>query len=123
LTIRRDVILEELRKVRTHPTADEVYEMARRVMPRISLGTVYRNLEALSEQGVIQKLPTSGAPMRYDGDPVRHSHVRCTSCGRVDDIEGDGLVKWPDDTGGYELSGCRIEFAGVCPACRRLADG
>lgn len=115
---QRQAILEELQKVKTHPTADEVYEAARLRIPRISLATVYRNLEILAEEGMIQKLQVSGAQMRFDGNSDEHCHIRCTRCGRVDDIEG-GLVNWPQNTGGYELSGCRVEFAGLCPACRR----
>ena len=116
---QRQVILEELKKVRTHPTADEVYEAARLRIPRISLATVYRNLEVLAEECAIRKLQVSGAQMRFDGNPEEHCHIRCTRCGRVDDIEDGGVVRWPEDTGGYELSGCRIEFAGICPVCRR----
>ena len=56
MTRQRQIILEELRKVVTHPSADEVYEMVRKRLPRISLGTIYRNLEILSENGDIQKL-------------------------------------------------------------------
>ena len=56
MTRQREVILEELRKVNTHPSADEIYEMVRKRLPRISLGTVYRNLEILSKSGDIKKL-------------------------------------------------------------------
>ncbi|HKI82610.1 MAG TPA: transcriptional repressor, partial [Pseudodesulfovibrio sp.] len=56
LSKQRKVILEELRKVKSHPTADEVYDMVRKIIPRISLGTVYRNLEFLSSKGLVLKL-------------------------------------------------------------------
>ena len=56
MTRQRGIILEELRKINTHPSADEIYERVRKHLPRISLGTVYRNLEILSELGEIQKL-------------------------------------------------------------------
>ncbi len=55
-TLQREIILEELNRVPDHPTADQIYERVRRRLPRISLGTVYRNLELLAAQGVIQKL-------------------------------------------------------------------
>ena len=67
-TAQREAILEELRSVDTHPTADELYVMLRRRMPQISLGTVYRNLEQLSQLGVIQKLATTGKQKRFDGN-------------------------------------------------------
>ncbi|MCJ7604005.1 MAG: transcriptional repressor, partial [Desulfobulbaceae bacterium] len=68
MTKQRQVILEELRKVKTHPTADDMYQMLRKKMPKISLGTVYRNLEILSESGIIQKLDVGGTQKRFDGD-------------------------------------------------------
>ena len=54
ITKQRQVILEELRKLNTHPSADEIYKVVRRRLPRISLGTVYRNLEVLVQMGEIQ---------------------------------------------------------------------
>ena len=64
MTKQRKVILEELRKQHTHPSADEVYRMVRHRLPRISLGTVYRNLEVLVQMGEIQKLELSGSLKR-----------------------------------------------------------
>ena len=67
-TPQRKVILEELQKAASHPTAAELYEIVRRRLPRISLGTVYRNLELLSESGLIRKLSMGSAEARFDGD-------------------------------------------------------
>jgi Fur family ferric uptake transcriptional regulator len=64
MTRQRKVILEELLKQNAHPSADEIYHMVRRRMPRISLGTVYRNLEVLANMDKIQKLELSGALKR-----------------------------------------------------------
>ncbi|MDP3286289.1 MAG: transcriptional repressor, partial [Desulfobacterales bacterium] len=69
MTRQRAVILEELKKVKTHPGADEIYEMVRKRLPRISLGTVYRNLEVLSELREIQKFEHVGTLKRFDGTP------------------------------------------------------
>jgi Fur family ferric uptake transcriptional regulator len=85
MTRQRQIILEELRKADTHPSADEVYETVRKRLPRISLGTVYRNLEILSELGEIQKLELGGDLKRFDRKPNKHYHIRCMNCGRVDD--------------------------------------
>ena len=120
VTRQRRVILEELRKVSTHPTADEVYEMVRRRVPRISLGTVYRNLEILSEQGMIQKIQVAGTQKRFNGNAKNHYHVRCVGCGRVEDVAVDPVeledsVRKVSD---YEIIGHRLEFIGLCPKCR-----
>ena len=69
MTRQRMVILEELRKVKTHPTADELYAMVRTRMPRISLGTVYRNLDFLTESKEILKLESAGSIRRFDPPP------------------------------------------------------
>ena len=119
MTRQRKVILEELRKVKTHPSADEVYEMVRKRLPRISLGTVYRNLEILSESGDIQKLEPGCSLKRFDGDTSEHCHIRCVRCDRIadaplPDVKFDlELVESSD----FEITGHRLEFLGLCSEC------
>jgi Fe2+ or Zn2+ uptake regulation protein len=121
MTKQRRVILAELRGVDTHPSADEVYETVRRRLPRISLGTVYRNLEILSELGEIQKLDTGGPLNRFDGNPEPHYHIRCIHCNGVIDAPL-GLLKTIEKplkgATSYEIVGHRLEFLGICPTCR-----
>ncbi len=126
MTKQREVILQELRNVTSHPAADEVYEMVRRRLPHISMGTVYRNLEFLSKHGLIQKLEYGAAQRRYDGNAANHYHVRCIQCGRVDDVEAALLHDIEErirDTSEFEILGHRLEFAGVCPECRKQVSG
>lgn len=122
MTRQRQAILEELRKVKTHPTANEVYEMIRKRLPNISLGTVYRNLEILSENGMIQKLELAGTQRRFDGMKDFHYHARCMACGRVDDVALD-LRPMIDESAmrltDYEIISHRLEFIGLCPDCRK----
>lgn len=119
MTRQRMVILEELKKLHTHPTADELYAMVRARLPRISLGTVYRNLDFLAETGEILKLEAAGSIRRFDGDVRPHQHIRCTRCGRVGDIMPPFPA--PDVTGlqveGFTVTRARVEFEGVCDAC------
>ncbi len=124
-TRQREVILEELRNLRTHPTAADLYEIVRRRLPKISLSTVYRNLERLASLGKIRRLVFSGAETRFDGNVRRHDHVRCVGCGRVDDAELPPLeLSSPKqhDLGGYQILDYRLEFLGLCPECRARAD-
>lgn len=122
LTKQRQAVLEELRKVKTHPTANEVYQMVRKRLPNISLGTVYRNLEILSEKGIIQKLELARKRRRYDGMHEIHYHARCVSCGRVDDVPLN-LMEMIDESAtrltDYEIFSHRLEFIGLCPDCRK----
>lgn len=122
MTCQRQVILEELKKAKTHPTADQVYELVRQRLPRISLGTVYRNLENLFEQGLIQKLDLAGTPRRFDGEVGNHYHVRCLKCGRVEDValEAELISALAEARHGgteYQITGHRLEFTGFCPQC------
>jgi Fur family ferric uptake transcriptional regulator len=129
MTLQRKVILEELRIMDHHPTADELYHKVRERLPRISLGTVYRNLEKLAGSGIIRKLDYAGSQMRFDGDLHSHQHIRCIECGRIEDIDGT-----PEPTecdrellagSGYSLIERRVEYTGVCPCCggRKETDG
>ena len=118
-TKQRTVILSKLREVTSHPTADEIFSMTRSQLPRISLGTVYRNLELLARQGEIQCLESGASQKRFDGNPMPHHHVRCMECGRVGDLNVP--LPLPDihdvHAEGFNLTGVRIMFEGVCTKC------
>ena len=119
-TRQRQVILEELRKLNNHPTAAEIYEITRRRLPKISLGTVYRNLELLSRMGKINKIKIAGSQARYESDLCRHRHVRCVNCGRVDDVHGlsfDIASDEVENLTSFKILGHRLEFIGICPDC------
>ena len=124
-TPQRRIILEELCGLKTHPTAAELYEIVRKRLPRISLGTVYRNLEVLSEDGRIIKLESTGSEARFDATTAPHHHVRCRTCGKVRDWHGaqpGELMPYPVETEGFLVQGHNLEFYGVCAECRR-AEG
>ena len=114
------MVLEELRKVTSHPTATELHSLARRRLPRISLGTVYRNLELLVRFGEVRKLEKAGAEARFDGNASEHHHVRCVQCGRVGDAHGlpDNPFRFDvKDVAGYEILGYSLELIGICRDC------
>ena len=119
-THQRKVMLEELRRLTTHPTAVELYDIVRRRLPSISLGTVYRNLELLAQMNVIQKLDIQGTEARFDGNREPHYHVRCVRCGRLDDVHDlpEDPVRYESKRlNDYEIVGHRFEFMGICPEC------
>jgi len=120
-TPQRRVILEELRKLTSHPSATDLYEIVRRRLPKVSLGTVYRNLELLAKKGIIRKLDVGGAQARFDGCAHRHHHIRCIRCGRVDDVSevpADVVDDKIDNLCGYKIIDHHLEFIGICPECR-----
>jgi Fur family ferric uptake transcriptional regulator len=120
MTRQRRAILDAVREVRVHPTADEVYARVRVELPHVSLGTVYRNLEELARRGLINKIEVGGTQRRYDGETTEHCHVRCLACGHVDDADVDGVDLRKAGTSkipGYRIVGCAVEVLGYCARC------
>jgi len=122
MTRQRQTILEELRNMHSHPTADEVYDRVRRRLPRVSLGTVYRNLEILSRSGVIQKLELAGPRRRFDGSVSDHYHITCLNCGKVEDVCLEPFRALEDSVRSvseFEILGHSLKFLGMCPQCSK----
>jgi Fur family transcriptional regulator, ferric uptake regulator len=125
MTRQRQLILETLQGLRTHPTVDEVYTLVRDKMPRISLGTVYRNLDILFRSGKALRLERVGNQSRYDGDTTEHWHIRCVRCGRVDDIFRQHIEirhEQVTEETGYRVIGHSLEYEGVCPICQQAEN-
>jgi Fur family ferric uptake transcriptional regulator len=122
MTPQRRVILELLRRNDIHPSADTLYEMVRKELPHISLGTVYRNLEILTALGKIQTLELSGSQKRYDAVTQKHYHIRCVVCDRVDNAPIAPLSSLENELYGatvFTIIGHRLEFTGLCPECSK----
>ena len=119
---QRGLILKILRGIQSHPYADIIYEIARKEMPNISKGTVYRNLKILKNEGKIQELTISRGVVRYDGDVREHYHINCLECGRVDNLPHIS-PRIPSeeicDLTGYQVHSQKLEVKGVCPDCHK----
>lgn len=123
-TRQRQLILEEVKRATNHPTADEVYERVRSRLPRVSLGTVYRNLDLLAANGDIVKLVPGHTQMRFDGNLTEHYHMTCVHCGGIEDLPLNGsenpvdiLEKVTSHLTRYGVFGHKLEFLGVCAQC------
>jgi Fur family transcriptional regulator, ferric uptake regulator len=122
MTHQREIILQELQTSREHLTADELYDRVKKTLPRISLATVYRNLEILTQVGLIAKREVSGRQKRFDGDVTDHDHIFCVQCHRLDnlDLNREEIGSLPAGlVDGYTITGYRLEFAGICRDCRK----
>lgn len=120
MTRQRKLILDFLRRTDSHPSAVEVYDQVRKTLPRISLGTVYRNLETLCRQGLIRKVETYGDSRRFDGKVEDHLHVICTSCGKIADIRAPAGIEQEvlkKVESGFRITGVKLDILGVCPEC------
>jgi Fur family peroxide stress response transcriptional regulator len=116
---QKTLIYDIVASTMSHPTADWVYEQARTKMPRISLGTVYRNLKQLTAEGKLLEINTShGGASRFDANLSKHSHLRCARCNRLEDIPQREIDFVPKSRlRRYRILEFRIEFLGICPAC------
>jgi len=122
MTKQKKLILDILRSTKCHPSADWIYEQARKQITDISLGTVYRNLNVLMERGEILELNFGSTYSRFDGNPDNHYHFVCERCHNLFDIEvpvHDGLNKMVQDTMGFIVSRHRMEFYGTCMECQK----
>ncbi len=121
MTKQRKIILEELRMMTTHPSADEIYDRVRHRLPKVSLGTVYRNLELLSKTGEIRKIYMSNEGMRFDPNTHYHHHIQCLKCNCVHDIMAtvsEQINSAAHNESGFEIVGHSLNFQGICPNCQ-----
>lgn len=120
MTRQKKLILEILRGTTAHPTADWVYEQARKAIPDISLGTIYRNLGHLKAAGEIMELNYGSTFSRYDGNAQNHYHFVCKDCGRVFDVDLPVLTDLEEKVArrtSLQVTGHRMEFYGYCREC------
>lgn len=121
---QRESIKEFLMTRNDHPTADVVYENMKLIYPNISLGTVYRNLSLLTDIGEIKKLSSFGGADRFDGRTDQHCHFMCTECGRVMDLETEGMHQLLEKAGENfkgKISYYNARFFGLCEECLKKA--
>jgi len=120
MTKQRFTILETLRNRCDHPTAESLFLSLKRQLPKISLGTVYRNLDVLVQMELIRVISVAGGPKRFDGNLDTHDHFHCCHCGRVIDLPSGTL---PDDKSinlkGFVVINHTFELEGICEKCTK----
>ncbi|OQB14967.1 MAG: Peroxide-responsive repressor PerR [Firmicutes bacterium ADurb.Bin193] len=120
-SIQKQMIKNALSRL-DHPTALDILEEIRRSYPRISLGTVYRNLKLLSDDGALKKISFNDSPDRFDIGLHPHHHIQCIRCGLVLDINDDypgELAKRIEKDTNFVVSDYNIAFKGICPDCNK----
>ena len=117
---QRERILQVLRKTRSHPTAEWVYARVREQIPKISLGTVYRNLNILKQQGKVRELDFGESFRRYDAFVDEHYHFVCFQCGVVKDLDvppQEDLNERVRNAVSGAVQTHRLDFFGTCSDC------
>lgn len=123
-TVQLGIVEQALHGLANHPTAEEVYDRVHESYPTIGKATVYRALSKLVSAGRALKIPVAGGADHYDHQVFEHYHVRCVSCGSVDDVAlrgTPGICEQVQHASGYDLHGHELLFTGTCPRCKASA--
>ncbi len=123
-TNQRKLVLELMTENYTHPTADDVYELARKIDSHISRGTVYRNLNFLADNGNILKISVPNGADHFDFNVKEHYHFHCSKCGKMYDVPESVSVEMESATKemqqkGFFVEGHNLIFTGICPNCKK----
>lgn len=121
---QREEILKVLKGTKTHPTAEWIYFQAKKKIPQLSLGTVYRNLNQLYQKGVIKKFHFGTPFEHFDGTTSPHQHFICKKCGKIYDLFMDleRELKQIAKEEEFEVQNIEVEFHGICLNCLKLSQ-
>lgn len=119
---KRDAILSRMQATDCHPTAEWVFREVRDEFPDISLGTVYRNLNQLCEEGLVWRIGVVNGQERFDACTAPHAHFICRCCGGVTDLAYEGpegeRLRELSGLHGFTVSSCELTLHGTCQSCQ-----
>lgn len=116
MTKQRDVLVDILKNTKSHPTAEWVWEEAKKLIPAMSFATVYRNLHTLVNIGRVRRVDAGDGKEHFDYDVSPHAHRKCVCCGAIDDIFlKESLQK---DLEAVENASYQLIYNGICDRCK-----
>ena len=115
---QKKLVLDIVYNSHKHPTAEEVFFEARLAMPNIALGTVYRNLNALVDEGFLRRITLAGTPDRFDKANCDHDHLVCQKCGKLKDVFLSGIADEIKNNSGDEIISYELNAYYICEACK-----
>lgn len=116
ITSQKKIILDYLKSVKTHPSAEEVYSAVRKKLPHISRGTVYRILKKFKEKGIVQEVYSFVS--HFDGDTSSHGHFICKECGKIYDVFNKKCEVNIKRTENGKVHDCQVYLYGICKKCQ-----
>ena len=123
---KRQAILDLLHQTTEHPSAESIYRQLKPVYPDLSLGTVYRNLKELAEDGTIASVTVVNDRERFDGRTDPHTHAICSECGKIIDLDGitlpPELLLRAGEASDFSITYAKLQFVGVCDECRKSRE-
>jgi Fur family transcriptional regulator, peroxide stress response regulator len=120
LTKQREVVLQVIIDAAEHPTANEVFDRAKQLLPSISFATVYNSLRYLKDEGHIAEISFGNGASRFDSMTSRHDHALCTKCGKLVDMElelPEELVQLAAKYSKFKPESIELTLRGLCPEC------
>ena len=123
MTRQRAAILEVIRSDKCHHTAEEIFELARQILPTISRATVYNNLRSLEEEEMIRRIGGEDGSARYDSSFVPHGHLFCSVCGMIYDFSIPNFEWTLGACSDAEVDSYELKLRGVCRRCKSPAAG
>ncbi len=118
MTRQRQLILDIINGSHIHPTAEQIFFLAKQQMPKIVLATVYNNINALTDQGLIRRVTVHGEPDRYDSSHIVHEHLKCDKCGELCDIFMGNMLQELREKSGINISSYELNMHYICDKCR-----
>ena len=119
MTKQRQIIHNIINTSTEHLCADGIYLEAKKSMPNIAIGTVYRNLGLMVDAGEIRRIPVAGHPDRYDKSIKPHDHMLCEECGRLVDLSIGDITSLIEDKTGASVTSYELYVSGICPDCMK----
>ena len=124
LTPQREAVLQVIRERGDHPTANDIFEAARKRLPTISYATVYNSLRYLRETGLVREISFGDSASRYDRETDRHDHAICNNCGKLVDFdlqETADLMCAAARKSRFKPESVHLTLRGLCPDCREAS--
>ena len=119
VTTQRVAVYQALLETEEHPSAEFLFKHLHPILPQLSLGTVYKNIETLCELGLIRAVNPVHETARYDANITSHHHLVCVKCKRVIDIYDEALSQAkPTHTHGFVVYQIQVQINGICPPCQ-----
>ena len=118
---QKEAILRAVKSTTSHPAADWVYERVREEIPNISLGTVYRDLKLLKQEGEVSEVDLADTLSRFDGNTQNHYHFKCEQCAHIFDVDepvDEEINKRIAQKMGFKISHHQLVFYGLCQECQ-----
>ena len=120
-TVQRQIVLESVKKLNTHPSIEEIFTFVHNEHPSISRSTVYRNLHHLAEGGSLRHISMPDGMSRYDAKCTNHYHFRCRCCEKIFDVDIaylEGINELVQSLHGFDVGEHDVVFTGLCVACK-----